>query len=193
MSWGASGNGSQLGRVFNGQADPNAVDIGLTGVTQGQAGFDYSCVVAAGVVNCWGNNQQGQLGRGMAGGGIVKAGPISLMNKTATQVAVGGSGFGQAHACAVMTDGSVFCWGANPNGAVGGTSDSGMAPQTVATPTQIDLGMGKALGVACGDSFSCALMEGGTVQCWGSNTEGTLGLGATDTNAHPKPVGIVKF
>ena len=56
-----------------------------------------------------------------------------------------------------------------------------------------DLAAVRALGVACGDAFSCAVMEGGTVQCWGSNTEGTLGIGATDTNAHAKPVGIVKF
>lgn len=194
VSWGASGGGTgQLGRAFNGQADPNAVDIGLTGVTQGQAGFDYSCVVAGGIVNCWGSNQAGQLGRGLTGGTSVKPGPISLSNKTATMVAVGGTDPQQAHACALINDGSVYCWGVNNLGAVGGTADAGQPPAIVDTPNKIDLGTGTALGVACGDSFSCALMLGGTVQCWGSNTEGTLGVGATDNNAHPKPSAIVKF
>jgi alpha-tubulin suppressor-like RCC1 family protein len=36
----------------------------------------------------------------------------------------------------------------------------------------------------------CALVEDGTVACWGGNERGELGLPTRDTNAHPTPVPV---
>jgi len=45
----------------------------------------------------------------------------------------------------------------------------------------VDLGTGRtARALAGGDSFSCALLDGGDVKCWGANALGQLGQGDTE-------------
>jgi alpha-tubulin suppressor-like RCC1 family protein len=38
-----------------------------------------------------------------------------------------------------------------------------------------------ALQVACGQNHNCALLDDGTIKCWGLNDSGQLGLGNTTT------------
>ena len=87
------------------------------------------------------------------------------------------------HACAVLADGRVQCWGANHSGALGG----GLGPNS-ATPVTVEGLAGPALGVATGMFFSCAVIEGGTVQCWGDGMYGRLGYGSTQSSAVPVTV-----
>ena len=90
---------------------------------------------------------------------------------------------GKFHTCAVI-EGNVRCWGANFEGELGlgnknAVGDKG--PASKAPYVKLD---GKALQVvAAGDrqsNYSCALLEGGDVRCWGANQFGQLGLGNTD-------------
>ncbi|HMI84168.1 MAG TPA: hypothetical protein VK550_08730, partial [Polyangiaceae bacterium] len=96
--------------------------------------------------------------------------------RTATLVDMGG-----AHVCALLDDGAVKCWGANPNGqlGLGDTRDRGADPTDMgdALPA-VSLGTGRtAKMIATGQIHSCALLDNGTVKCWGLNDSGDLGLG----------------
>ncbi len=75
---------------------------------------------------------------------------------------------GSAHACALLADGSVKCWGGNSYGQLGNgrTTDSSTAVQVQELPVAI------AIGVGVG--HSCAVVWGGTVVCWGDNSGGRL-------------------
>lgn len=88
---------------------------------------------------------------------------------------------GQAHTCALMCDGSVRCWGDNSYGQLGlGDRDArGDAPMELGSALPpVDLGTGRyALRIALGKAHSCALLDDGTVKCWGANASGELGLG----------------
>jgi hypothetical protein len=87
----------------------------------------------------------------------------------AFQVSAGGS-----HSCAVLSDGTVKCWGSNSSGQLGdgslASSTSGVAVQNVTGAVQ----------VSAGGSHSCAVLSDGTVKCWGSNSSGQLGDDALD-------------
>lgn len=84
--------------------------------------------------------------------------------------------------CAVITGGTVSCWGAGV--AVGGTFDG---TSTSLTPQQIP-GISNAVGVAVGSNFACAQLDNGQISCWGDNTYGQLGRTTTATTGNPAAV-----
>jgi hypothetical protein len=46
----------------------------------------------------------------------------------------------------------------------------------------VDLGAGRtAVGISAGGSHTCALLDNGTIRCWGDGAYGKLGYGNTDT------------
>lgn len=104
---------------------------------------------------------------------------------TATTTGNGGAkifvAFGARHACA-LRDGEVLCWGANDAGQLGdGTTTARPRPGKVAE-------LPRAQAIACGEAFSCALLDDGGVRCWGEGARGQLGDGAAQ--ARPKPVAV---
>lgn len=83
---------------------------------------------------------------------------------------------GRADTCAITAGGKLSCWGRNLNGQSGGP-DGLMR----SSPTAITLGdQTSVLQVAVGGDFTCALLEDGSVRCWGTNTSGQLGYGDID-------------
>jgi alpha-tubulin suppressor-like RCC1 family protein len=105
---------------------------------------------------------------------------------------------GTTHACANLSDGTVECWGDNALGELGNGTSTG--PLTCSGPPFFggvlcnQGATGGCAGFACstpaavgaltdvstisaGGNFSCALLSRGTVECWGSNDSGQLGIG----------------
>ena len=98
---------------------------------------------------------------------------------------------GDYHTCAVLDDGSLKCWGRNSYGAlgIGGTTGSGVQ---YPTPQAVDLGTGRtAVSLSAGSYHTCAILDDGTLKCWGYNYYGELeSVGLQDGMfiiQHPKP------
>jgi E3 ubiquitin-protein ligase HERC3 len=149
------------------------------------AGYSSTCALLTdGALKCWGYNFNGQLGLGdTMTRGVTPAemgDNLRRVNlgsgRTATLVDMGG-----AHVCALLDNGAVKCWGGNSNGqlGLGDTRDRGVAPSDMgdALPA-VSLGTGRtAKMIATGQIHSCALLDNGTVKCWGLNDSGALGIG----------------
>jgi alpha-tubulin suppressor-like RCC1 family protein len=90
-----------------------------------------------------------------------------------------------------VAGGDVACWGDNEGGALGNgwTSDPNAANVGLAKPASV-VELSSAVAVAAGLDFTCALVGGGQVACWGLNGDGQRGNGTlTDS---PTPV-FVQF
>jgi hypothetical protein len=92
-----------------------------------------------------------------------------------------------SHRCAALEDGTVRCWGQNQMGQLGnGTNEASDVPVVVE-------GISNAVAVAVGSldssiGHSCALLDDGTLRCWGSNASGRLGDGALVDSTTPVEV-----
>jgi alpha-tubulin suppressor-like RCC1 family protein len=158
--------------------------VGLSGVQSVTTGDRHSCALrTTGTAVCWGSNRFGELGNGQDG--------IQTWNPFRTPVvnltgAVGLS-TGSDHTCAVLNDGTASCWGANGNGQLGNTN-----PADAVTPTAVQQAPNQPLtnvsAIAAGGSFTCALIVGGQVECWGANSYGQLGNGKTADSSTPTAV-----
>lgn len=99
---------------------------GLSDVRSIAVGFGHACAVRGdGKVLCWGLNQFGELGHDPASDNAGGGGPPW----TATPTVVGGIGLAvevaaaSSTTCALLADGSVWCWGKNDSGLLGVTSN----------------------------------------------------------------------
>jgi len=80
---------------------------------------------------------------------------------------------GNAHTCALLTDGMVRCWGANFSGQLGnGTKTMSAKPVLVKN-------LAGVTSLSARGANTCAVWSAGKVSCWGDNSFGQLGSGAT--------------
>ena len=183
---------------FSAKKKPVAVP-GLADAVEVIAGDSHSCArTKDGRVSCWGTNNRHELGTSdrsatgpvtvsgveevsalaasgprtcaVAGGGIWCWGagrePTQIDNiSAATGIAIG-----LGHACAVISNGDLACWGGDHCGQVsGGVSVEGEGPHTLSSLSGIQQ-------VAVGEAHTCAIDSEGTVSCWGCGS-GVLGDG----------------
>ncbi|HYO71283.1 MAG TPA: RTX toxin, partial [Archangium sp.] len=98
---------------------------------------------------------------------------VNLGGGNPVQLSAGGN-----HTCALLDNGYLRCWGANGSGQLGyGNTSNRTTPGS-------DLVTGsKVLQVATGNDHTCALLNSGTIKCWGQGLYGQLGYGVKD-NVH---------
>ena len=77
------------------------------------------------------------------------------------------------HACALLSDGTVKCWGYNSNGQLGDGSTTNRS-----SPVSFS-GVSNAKDIAAAPQSTCILYNDGTVKCIGYNNKGQLGDGTT--------------
>ena len=119
-----------------------------------------------------GYNGNGQLGLGSTaskGDNPNEMGdnlPALALGQPAVDVSAGNN-----HACAVLLDGTLKCWGHNSYGQLGLGDAS-----TRTSPTTVGLGTGMvARDVEAGTDETCVIMVSGQVKCWGRDYRGVLG------------------
>lgn len=147
------------------------------------AGGDHTCgLTAGGVATCWGQNDQGQLGRDGAPGDPALPAPVATTLRF-TALAAGG-----AHSCGLATNGGAYCWGLDFAGQLGdGATTSSATPRAVITDTTF-------LTLVAGANHTCALGASGLAFCWGANAKGQLGDGTLVNRGTPAPVaGALSF
>ncbi len=138
-------------------ASPASAGAGIAPGDQLSAGRGVSCAILDNQsVACWGDNEEGQLGRGIVGVPQGTGPVVGLSDAVAVSS-------GEDLACAALLDGSVWCWGDGEP-----------------TPAQVP-GVVDARSVTVGDRHGCAVIGDGSVKCWGNNDRGQLGDGSPPT------------
>jgi alpha-tubulin suppressor-like RCC1 family protein len=162
----------------------------FTGGVSVVGGLNSHCsVLTSGGVDCWGENQLGQLGDGST---VDSAGPIAVEGIGGSGTLAGvqsvvGSGGGY---CALLTSGGVDCWGYDASGQLGdGQTTQSTTPVAVVGTGGTGTLAGVQQVVDDGSGSYCALLTSGGVDCWGFGGAGQLGDG-TDA-ATSTPVAVV--
>lgn len=155
-SYGQLGNGTTSDMPALAPVDVN----GLEGdVEQIALGTEHTCAILKdSSVNCWGNNYYGQLGDGTNTLSSIPK-PVPGITDTVKQLALG-----SWNSCALLNNGGVQCWGRN----IVETQDH-ITTTSILTPTFV-AGLQSGVQSITSDSYGegfCALMESGSVRCWG--------------------------
>ena len=161
------------GELGDGSRNDSSVPVKVVGITDATAintDYEHTCALhQTGAVSCWGTNNKGQLGNGTTRDSSI---PVKVTGITdATAIAAGGS-VNSEYSCALHRDGTISCWGYNNHGQLG-NGQSGRGERSL-VPVQV-LSITDATAISAGIWHSCALHQGGTISCWGSNDWGQLG------------------
>ena len=177
--WGRNDNG-QLG---NGSTADSHVPVSVNGlgstVTGGGAGRIHTCaVLSTGAAQCWGGNDNGQLGTGDLSPSLS---PVTVPGLESGVLKVAA---GRYHTGAALAS-SVMCWGHNSFGQVGdGTTADKNSPVAVT-------GLAGLSQLSMGSYHSCGVTAAGGAQCWGRNDYYQLGNGLTANS--PVPVNVLSL
>jgi alpha-tubulin suppressor-like RCC1 family protein len=163
--WGTNYTGQLGDGTMGGFAVAPQFVHGITNATKAISGGYFTCAILADhTVQCWGRNQDGQLGNGDSTTDVPLPAPVQGLGAVADLFA------GGYHNCALMPDHTVACWGRNGRGQVGDGTDT----TPVTQPHQV-VGMNSAVALALGGYHSCALLQDASVQCWGQSDFGQIG------------------
>ncbi len=173
--WGVNTFG-QLGSGSGLVNDPIPVTGGHAWTTLAVGGTHTCGIQTDGSLWCWGSGAFGQT---------------SLPGNFSTPQQVGAAtdwedvAAGEVHTCARHGD-ALTCFGQNRLGELGrGAFDEGSP-----VPTDVALG-GPVVAVSGKRQHTCALLAGGSVQCWGNNRAGQLGGGRDGRDQHvPQPAAV---
>ncbi|HUA12236.1 MAG TPA: hypothetical protein VMA83_09545 [Solirubrobacteraceae bacterium] len=185
--WGENTYG-QLGRGGHAEKGPeheyaSAHEVsGVRGATEIAAGAYFNCALLRdGHVDCWGGGALGELGEAMS---EAAAGNAVEVHGISDAVAVSAGAY---HACALLRNATVECWGENRAGELG----DGLEGQT-SQPTPVAVkGLTNVAEIATGTAggeATCARLRDGHVECWGAGEQGQLGAGAKANS--PVPVRV---
>ena len=184
--WGGNVNTALGNGDINGATQLVPVPMQTTAhLVQLSMGFEGGCAVTSTAqVLCWGDNTQGQLGRGslVPFFGITPQPVIGLGAMASVHAA-------DSQVCALSTTGAAFCWGASSHGALGDGTATGNA-----TTTPVAVAGGRSFaGLTGGFLATCGWTlglpgAGGSSACWGFNLFGQLGDGTRTDRFTPTPV-----
>ena len=144
-------------------------------------GLKHTCAILEDdTLTCWGLDSHGALGNGNSDTSD-KYTPQTITTPSDRKVVKVEPG--ATHTCILLDDGGVMCWGRDNLGQLGNgdTSDTIHAPSS-----NVELPEGRAAtDLSVGDHHSCALLDNGSIACWGQNNHGQLGDNTTTNRPIP--------
>lgn len=159
-----------------------------------QAGHQHSCILTrSGAIKCWGLNDTAQLGNGTldAVGYFDRPSDWPFINfgRTVRQLSLGSS-----HSCVLFDDGGMKCWGYGGSGQLGYGDDESVVgdDEDITRIPDINVG-GSVVYISAGVGYTCAVLDGGKLKCWGFNDAGQLGYGNTNEAALDKTPAELDF
>ncbi len=139
-------------------------------------GADHACALLENHrVECWGKNDDGQLGDGTTMSSLV---PVPVLGMSPALMVVAGA----HHTCALLGNRTVACWGKNDRHqlANGTTRPSNRA--------EVLVGLVQVKEIAAAGDNACVITDDASVRCWGPNDHHELGDGSTEEHTVPAPV-----
>ncbi len=163
-------------------------------VTEIAAGANHTCALlnVGGIVRCWGQGTEGQLGHGNVANNDnigdsqtdLPVPDVFVGGEDPISIAAGGN-----HTCALSRTGRVRCWGSNEFGQLGiyDRGPDNPRPDKVGDdelPSTI-IGNVELIGevvtqISVGGNHTCVIFDDGNMQCWGLAADGQLGYGNTN-------------
>lgn len=150
-----------------------------TSAVQVSAGSEHTCaLLVGGEIKCWGMGSHGELGYGNTDsiGDNETLDDLDVVDVGGDVVQVSA---GSGHTCAILDDSSVRCWGGIEAGLFETIGDD----ETPATAGEVPVG-GLVVELSSGYRHVCAVLNAGTVRCWGSANSCQLGYGYVDPVEH---------
>lgn len=152
------------------------------------AGGDHTCAItSAGQLYCWGFNDSLEVG--VPGSNViterVRPGCHASQSGRACFDDYQSVAAGFFHSCGIRSGGELWCWGGNTNTQLGIGVVSGA--NNIAEPRRVTGDQQWSL-VDGGRSHTCALTVEGQLHCWGSNSDGQLGIATNGSASVPQPV-----
>ena len=168
--WGKNSNGELGIGSTTQQTTPQLVNLG-SGVkaVDVSVGSSFTCAVTdAGALMCWGANGAGKLGIGSTSPSYHSTPQNASLptNRKAVDVQLGHS-----HACALLDNGEVACWGYNGFGGLGtGNTNQRTSPTVVSLDSQRQVA-----SIGTGKHHTCIGYDNGSVVCAGRDNYGQQG------------------
>ncbi|XP_072988298.1 ultraviolet-B receptor UVR8 [Typha latifolia] len=172
--WGQN-QGSNNPRLFWGAFTPSTI------ICQVSCGAVHVVALSEdGLLQAWGYNEYGQLGRGFTCEGLQGARILNayakFLDEAPEVVKIVKVSCGEYHSAAISEDGEVYTWGLGSMGQLGHCSlqygEKELLPRRVVALDGIVV-----KDVACGGVHTCALTPEGALYAWGGGQAGQLGLG----------------
>ena len=170
-----------------------ALGVPAVRLATGAGALRVCAITNAGRLRCWGGGSFGLVGYAFEVGQVglsrgelptpARLGDVPLPgDDRVTGVAPGAN-----HTCALLETGSVRCWGEGRFGVLGpGSPERVLARDAV----EIDVG-GRVADIAAGAFHTCAVLDTGSVRCWGDNGDGQLGYGMRENvGEHRSPAAV---
>ncbi len=157
-------NSSLFWDSYNTETTPTNIPGGTTIVDMRHSLKAVYYLLSDGTILAKGRNHVGQLGNGTTTDETGSTGVFVSGINSAIQIAVG-----IQHACALLSNGQVWCWGDGDKGELGDGLDTDSS-----TPVQVSLPTNTATMIDGTYNDTFALMSDGTVYGWGENRSGKI-------------------
>ncbi|KAJ4974264.1 hypothetical protein NE237_007438 [Protea cynaroides] len=172
--WGQN-QGSNYPRLYWGAFSPNMI------IRQVSCGAVHVVALSEdGLLQAWGYNEYGQLGRGFTCEGLQGARVLNayakFLDEAPELVKIIQVSCGEYHTAAIAENGDVYTWGLGSMGQLGHCTlqfgDKELLPRRVVALEGIVV-----KDIACGGVHTCAVTIKGALYAWGAGQAGQLGLG----------------